>query len=71
MNVKVPVVLDVIIISVTRMMEPASVGTHGGDRDVMPVREDTGDLCVNGDVALDVIIMNVTMWMEPVPVNPH
>ena len=40
-------------------MEPAPVNPHGGDRDVMPVRQDTGELNVDRDVVLDVVKMNV------------
>ena len=52
-------------------MEHVPVNSYGGDRDVMSVMKDTGELNVNRDVAMDVIIMNVTRRMEPAPVNPH
>ena len=68
---KISAVLAVIIMIVTKWTEPAPVNHYGLDRDVMSVRQDTGELIVDRDIVLAVKIMYVTMWMEFVPVYPH
>ena len=59
-NVHRLVVLDVIIINVTRRMEPAPVnprrqGKDGKGRNVINVYKDTGELTVEGDVVTNVV----------------